>query len=286
MSRGERIADAFKSACLAELAALKPGNVHVFAGGHRLTTGDFMRSAAAAAAPLSAAGARVGPRIFDAIEATHAAVGTNTNLGIVLLCAPLAAAAEAEHADLRSALVAVLDSLDTADADLAFRAIVRAAPAGLGRVERNDVAAPARVTLRDAMANAAERDRIARQYATAYADIFEVGLAGLAAATARGWSDEWAISATYLGFLAGFPDSHVVRKYGIAVAEKVRETAIALHTKLQSAGDPSRITDELLAWDAALKTQSINPGTSADLTVATLFAHRLATILPSERNSD
>jgi triphosphoribosyl-dephospho-CoA synthase len=41
----------------------------------------------------------------------------------------------------------------------------------------------------------------------------------------------------------------------------------------------------LLAWDAALKAKNINPGTSADLTVATLFAHRLATILPSERNS-
>ena len=44
-------------------------------------------------------------------------------------------------------------------------------------------------------------------------------------------------------------------------------------------------SDDLLAWDAALKTDGINPGTSADLTVATLFARRLATILPSERNS-
>jgi triphosphoribosyl-dephospho-CoA synthase len=286
VSKAERIADAFKSACLAELKALKPGNVHVFADGHRLTTEQFVRSAEAAAASLSAAGARVGQRILDAVEATQRAVGTNTTLGIILLCAPLAAAAESDHPDLRSALIDVLDDLDTADADLAFRAIVRAAPAGLGHVDRNDVTQPARVTLRDAMADAADRDRVARQYVTAYADIFEIGLPRLAAAAARAWATEWTILAIYLGFLADFPDSHIVRKYGIEVAENVRKSAIGYHEKLQASWDASRFTDELLAWDAALKARNINPGTSADLTVATLYAHRLATILPSERNSD
>jgi triphosphoribosyl-dephospho-CoA synthase len=286
VTKAERIAEAFKSACLAELRALKPGNVHVFAGGHRLTTEQFTRSADAAAAPLSVPGARVGRRILDAIEATHRAVGTNTNLGIILLCAPLAAAAEKDHPHLRSALTAVLDDLDTADADLAFRAIVRASPAGLGRVAQNDVGEPARVTLRDAMADAVERDRIARQYVTGFADIFEHGLPRLADAIARRWAEEWAILAIYLGFLADFPDSHIVRKYGVEVAEDVRKSAGAFHATLQSAWDPSRLTSELLAWDAALKARNINPGTSADLTVATLFAHRLATILPSERNSD
>jgi len=285
VSRAERIADAFKSACLAELTAHKPGNVHVFADGHRLTPAQFERSAAAAAAPLAAPGARVGRRIFDAIAATHAAVGTNTNLGIILLCAPLAAAAEAASADLRSALADVLDDLDTADADLAFRAIVRASPAGLGHAAENDVSEPARVTLRAAMADAAERDRVARQYVTAFADVFDMGLPRLAAAAARGWPPEWATSAIYLGFLAEFPDSHIVRKYGTAVAEDVRTSAVDFHAKLQSAWDTSRLTNELLAWDAELKARNINPGTSADLTVATLFAHRLATILPSERNS-
>ena len=179
----------------------------------------------------------------------------------------------------------MLDGLDTADAELAFRAIVRAAPAGLGHVAENAVTRPARVTLRHEMAGAAERDRVARQYATGYADIFDLGLPRLAAATAKTWTEEWAIPAIYLGFLADFPDSHIVRKYGSAVAETVRHSAIRFHAELRSSWDPSRLTDDLLAWDAALKAQSLNPGTSADLTVATLFAHRLATILPSERNS-
>jgi triphosphoribosyl-dephospho-CoA synthase len=285
VNRSERIADAFRSACLAELKALKPGNVHVFADGHRLTTEQFVRSADAAAAPLSAHGARVGRRILDAVEATQDAVGTNTNLGIILLCAPLAAAAEGDRAELRAALVDVVDDLDIADADLAFRAIVRASPAGLGHVAENDVTRPARVTLRHAMADAAGRDRVARQYVTAYADVFDLGLPRLAAATAQEWTEEWTILAIYLGFLADFPDSHIVRKYSAAVAKTVQDSAIGFQAKMQSSWDPSRLTDELLAWDAALKAKNLNPGTSADLTVATLFAHRLATILPSARNS-
>jgi triphosphoribosyl-dephospho-CoA synthase len=43
---------------------------------------------------------------------------------------------------------------------------------------------------------------------------------------------------------------------------------------------------ELLAWDAELKREGINPGTSADLTVATLFARRVRNILPPSSNSD
>jgi triphosphoribosyl-dephospho-CoA synthase len=55
---------------------------------------------------------------------------------------------------------------------------------------------------------------------------------------------------------------------------------------MQASGDPSHLLPDLLAWDAALKDREINPGTSADLTVATLFAHRIRNILPSARNSD
>jgi triphosphoribosyl-dephospho-CoA synthase len=275
----ERIADAFRTACVAELDALKPGNVHIFAGGHRMTVEQFVRSADVAAGPLSAPGARVGRRILGAVEATFDAVGTNTNLGIILLCAPLAAAAEFSPSSLRCALADVLNDLDTEDASLAFRAIVRASPAGLGRVE------PARVTLGQAMAEAADRDRIARQYATNYADIFERGQPLLAAAAARGWDRKWRVLAVYLGFLSAFPDSHIVRKHGIAIAEDVQRTATEFLGALKSSRDPAHLDDDLLAWDAALKARNINPGTSADLTVAILFAHRLATILPSARNS-
>ncbi len=274
------IAAAFKAACLDELDAPKPGNVHVFASGHRMTAAEFARSAEAAAAPISQPGTRVGMRILSAVEATFSAVGANTNLGIILLCVPLAVAAEPAPSDLRAALNLVLADLDIEDARLAFRAIVRAAPAGLGRAERHDVFEPATVTLRQAMAAAADRDRIAHQYASGFADVFDLGEPLLAGMSARGSQPHWATLALYLGFLSAFPDSHIVRKHGLAVAETIRGIATSFHRRIEASEPPDRLLPDLLAWDAELKGNAINPGTSADLTVATLFVRRLRTILP------
>jgi triphosphoribosyl-dephospho-CoA synthase len=282
--RPERIAAAFKWACFAELDAPKPGNVHVFAAGHRMTADEFVASAEAAAAPLSAEGTRVGTRILGAVEATFAAIGANTNLGIILLCAPLAAAADAGTSDLRTLLINVLQALDTEDAELAFRAIVRAAPAGLGHSTRHDVFEPATVSLLQAMTEAADRDRVARQYATIFADVFDLGLPLLEAAIRQHVNLKWATLATYLGFLSAFPDSHILRKCGAKTAEEVRRTAATFQASLSVTKHPVQILPELLDWDAELKAHGINPGTSADLTVATLFAQRLQIILPSERN--
>lgn len=284
-SRSEQIADAFKWSCLAELDAPKPGNVHIFAAGHRMTADAFAASADAAAPSISAEGARVGTRILGAVEATFTRVGANTNLEIILLCAPLAAAADADAAELGGSLGKVLQDFDLDDAALAFRAIVRAAPAGLGRSARHDVFEPAKVTLLQAMIEAADRDAIARQYATNFADIFVLGLPLFEAARQRHPEPKWATLTTYLGFLSAFPDSHILRKYDAQTAEQVRRTAAIHLASLQSSTCAAQLLPELLAWDAALKADGLNPGTSADLTVATLFAYRLRTILPSVRNS-
>ena len=285
-SRAERIEAAFRWACLTELDAPKPGNVHAFADGHRMTVDEFVRSADAAAAPLSAQGARVGLRIHRAVMATFAAVGTNTNLGIILLCAPLAAAAERDATNLRNALHQVLQDLNVDDADLAFGSIVRAAPAGLGHSAQHDVFNPATVSLLQAMSEAANRDMVARQYATDFADIFDRGLPLFESVSRSRGEAKWATLATFLGFLSAFPDSHIARKFGAETARCVQGTALNFARMLQAAEQADQLLPALLTWDSALKAKAVNPGTSADLTVATLFAHRLRTILPSVRNSD
>jgi triphosphoribosyl-dephospho-CoA synthase len=279
-TRSDLIAEAFKWACLAELDAPKPGNVHVFADGHRMTAAEFAASADAAAPHVSAAGARVGMRILRAVEATIETVGSNTNLGIVLLCAPLAAAAaEDGKSELRASLADVLQSLDTKDAELAYRAIVLAAPAGLGRSARHDVFGATTVNLLDAMAEAADRDRVAAQYATNFSDIFALGVPRFEQAARRYADLRWATLATYLEFLSAFPDTHIVRKCGPEAACKIRDAAAAFRRLLHATEHPDTLLPDLLAWDAALKADGVNPGTSADLTVATLFASRLKTAL-------
>ena len=60
-----------------------------------------------------------------------------------------------------------------------------ARPGGLGEAPEHDVRAPARVSLREAMAAAAHRDSIASEYATGYAIVFDTGLPLLADALAR-----------------------------------------------------------------------------------------------------
>jgi triphosphoribosyl-dephospho-CoA synthase len=282
------IIDAFIAACRGELDAPKPGNVHVFADGHGMTVDHFLLSAEVAARPLCQHGATVGARIFGAVAATSASVGQNTNLGIILLCAPLAAAADVAEAfggDLRQSLKTTLSGLTRADAEAAFRAIVLANPAGLGASGRHDVREAAQTTLIEAMRQAADRDRIAYQYASDYADVFGIGLKALDAAAGRGWLAPWPAVCVYLAFLAAIPDSHVARKHGEGAAEALRKAAAGVRDGFMSSRDPADSLEGLLDLDRRLKADGLNPGTSADLTVATLFADRLTRILIQHHNN-
>lgn len=282
----QSIAAAFIAACAAELQTPKPGNVHVFADGHGMTAADFLASAEAAAPFIAASQSTVGARIAGAVEATWARVAQNTNLGIVLLCAPLAqAAATAPSADLREETERVLEALDVSDADAAFRAIAHARPAGLGDAPQHDVRAPAQTTLLDAMKAAAGRDRIAWQYANGFNDIFDLGLKTLAEARARVGDATLATLWVYAAFLAAFPDSHIARKQGLEAAETVRAEAARFETNLRSAQGRDAAFELALKFDRVLKRRGLNPGTSADLTVAVLFADCLAAILARTRKN-
>jgi triphosphoribosyl-dephospho-CoA synthase len=277
----DRIAEAYFSACLDELRAPKAGNVHDFSDGHGMTVGDFELSADVTKNWIAHRGARVGERVRGAIAATRRAVDCNTNLGIVLMSAPLARAAEAHGAgDLRGAVGTVLRELGLKDASDVFEAIVLASPAGLGEASENDVRAPATVTLLEAMRSAAHRDRIAWNYANNFADVFDIGVPAFRNALAR-WQDWlWATAAVHFAFMAAFPDTHIFREHGESAAAEAMRHASAVERRLICATEPESLMDEILALDRRLKAEGHNPGTSADLTVATVFAVRLSGGLP------
>jgi triphosphoribosyl-dephospho-CoA synthase len=276
--RAEFGRQAFLHACALDVQARKPGNVSAASPGHRMDAGHFEASAAAAAGPISSAGWPVGERIEAAVRASWQAAGCNTNLGIVLLCAPLLAAFErcgagAGPEGLRAALREVLRSLTVADARAAYRAIALARPGGLGRASEQDVAEAPTVNLREAMALAAHRDRIAWQYLHAYPDVFELGLPAFLAARPAGAGR--ALQAAFLELLAALPDSHIVRKHGDAVAQCV--IAQALPWRARSREGAVLDDDPAFArWDEDLKARGLNPGTSADLCVAVALAAALA----------
>ena len=270
------VAAAVWRACVEELEAPKPGNVSFASAGHGMEADDFVTSARCSAEVLGTPGLSLGERILGSIEATRAAVGCNTNLGIVLLCAPLAQAALEGDPErpLRARLAEVLASAGVEDTERVFAAIRRAAPAGLGKSKHHDVRAPAQAPLVAAMRESEDRDRVARQYARCFEDIFDFGLAALARSRGR-WPDVQAVVALYLTFLARFKDSHIQRKLGSVAAEGVRLEALRLVASLESSKSPEMNIDELARFDCSLKSRGINPGTSADLTVATLLAGTL-----------
>jgi triphosphoribosyl-dephospho-CoA synthase len=273
----EQVARAFHDACLAELDALKPGNVHRFGNEDvGMSVADFETSAKVAAPALAAPGLSVGARIRRSVEATIDAVGHNTNLGIVLLSAPLASAAlDDATGDLRSRLAKVLAGLSVADARETYAAIRYAKPGGLGEARAHDVGAESDVTLLEAMEAAEGRDRIAWNYTHDFADIFGLGLPLLRQAMAEPDSLPFATTSVYLGFLAALPDTLIERKFGMAQALEVQQEAEALAARLSDLVDRKTLEPDLLAFDRSLKARGLNPGTSADLTVATLFAASL-----------
>lgn len=251
------VADCIQLACEWEARARKLGNVHPGARFSDTTYDDFLCSASAIREPMTA-GLSVGDAILAAVRATRAAIGKNTNLGIILLLAPLAHPAPLPN---------TLASLTITDADAAFRAIRIAKPGGLGDAPEQDVAAPPTMTLLEAMALAADRDMIARQYVNEFADVLSLGVSSLTEGLARFGNVEDSILHSQLEWLAAFPDSLIARKRGLAVAEGIRKRAETVRAS-GGIGSP--------AWfdfDRHLRSDgnALNPGTTADLIAASLF---------------
>jgi triphosphoribosyl-dephospho-CoA synthase len=248
-------------ACILEATARKAGNVHRFADFDDVTYLDFILSAAAVAGPIGRARELgIGRAVLGAVEATRTLVGSNTNLGIILLLAPLAAIRDDEHP--RAGAARVLEATTVEDARLVYAAIRRSGAGGLGEAAEQDVGGEPTVHLVAAMRLAADRDLVARQYAENYADVFDLALPTLREQIDAGRPVERAIVATHLAILAERPDTLIARKRGVEVAAEASRRAAAV----RNAGPA-----EFAEFDA----------TSADLVTAALFlALRDGTIDP------
>lgn len=306
-------AQAAQLACLLEVSADKPGNVTWGKPFWDTRYVDFMTSAVAIGPALQEAAQRpVGETILRAVRDTRRFVSTNTNLGMLLLLAPLVKAAGStlptfpkavqrsrwtkyscnhssvsrqsrfcsfregsqEGRGLRAAVGDVLRALSVDDARRAFEAIRLAAPAGLGDSDAHDVhAAAVSATLLEAMRAAQERDAVAREYATDFAITFELGYPALRRFLEDDRRLSSAIVQTALTILAQVPDTLIRRKEGEAVAQDVSQRATAV---LEAGGVFSeRGRAALGAFDRSLRddVHRLNPGTTADLTTASIFVY-------------
>ena len=282
----QELQEYYRAACQLELRALKPGNVGYHAGGHGMQVEQFERSAEASAPALFEADINVGERILRAVKATREQVGDNTNLGIILLVAPIAQALinSASKQRLQDSLEDVLQNLTVEDAVNCYQAINIAEPGGMGEVADQDLSQTPSVTLLQAMKLAAEHDQIAQEYVTNYQNTFRYNLDLYVDYTNRWGHPEWAATAVFLSQLLRQPDSLIIRKKGLLKAQEISDMIAPLANQVLAASDPSRFKNELLSLDGQLKTAGINPGTTADITVATLFVAKLDEVREGEQS--
>ncbi len=256
-------------ACLLEVSAPKAGNVHRGADFEDVTFIDFVASAVAIAPAMDNAPHHgVGRAVREAIESTRALVRTNTNLGTVLLLAPLAAVPRPQP--LASGVRNVLARLTPTDSAEIYDAIRLARPGGLGQVDQMDVAGPAPRDLLAAMEAARERDSVARQYATGFATVFQRVVPLLLADQGPPTLSERIVHAQ-LKLLSRFGDSLIARKCGGATSEQA--AARARQVLAAGAPDDDAYHEALADFDRWLRSDGHqrNPGSTADLITAGLF---------------
>lgn len=268
-------------ACIWEATARKVGNVHPAAAFADTQYMDFVLSAAVLGRQAEFFGTPwLGQGIWRGFEATFRLVGKNTNLGIVLLLAPLAAAAN--HGPIRASLPRVWEFDHVEDAKYVYAAIRLASPGGLGDAPEQDVRDEPTVTLLQAMRLAADRDLVARQYANGFADVFDFGVPTFLAAFERYGCVEAAAIDSQLQWLAAYPDSLISRKNSPPVAADVQRRAAEVQ-RLGGIGTPEGRRAGV-ALDRHLRSDGnrLNPGTTADLITACLFvALRERKVTPS-----
>ena len=258
--------------CLLEVSAPKPGNVSPGMRFRDMSYEDFLVSALAIGPAMGEAGkVPLGITIERALAATRDVTRANTNLGLVLLLTPLAAASILMAGNLRERLQRVLRATTIEDARLVYNAIRSANPGGMGSVSDEDLGEQPKVTLLKAMHLARERDSVAREYATDFEITFDHGVPALRAArrSGLGWLD--AVTEAGLSLLSEVPDTLIARKAGKEVALQVSAEARGV---LEAGGVRSQAGRKALAeFDAGLRDpqNSRNPGTTADLIAAATF---------------
>lgn len=263
-----RLEQIIRDACFLEATARKAGNVHPEASFQHLCYEDFVRSARAVAPVLATSReSGVGASILKAVQATKAVCDHNTNLGIVLLLAPLAAVPEG--VPLREGIGDVLTSLTVEDSRLVFEAIRLAAPRGLGDSETEDVDSEPTKPLVQIMSLAADRDLIARQYATCFEMVFRFSKSFLDNESLQSdWESQ--VIRLQLELMAATPETDILRKCGEAEAKEASHRARAV----LDAGWPEAAARTLFTeFDNWLREEGSrrNPGTAADLVTACLF---------------
>ena len=270
---------AFEYACKLDVFSIKPGNVFLDHPAYGMTHKDFLQSSMACSDIICEQNIDIGEKILESVKASIDVVGCNTNLGIILLCSPIVEAIylDNEHKLQQNNLKKVIDRIDLKQTKTIYKAINLANAGGMGLKDKFDLNTKksSDFILSEAMNFASSYDYIANEYTNYFNNIINT--------ISLNWRNyfklmgnaECATTATFLKLISSNPDSLIARKYGLDTAIEVSGKFKALSDEYCELKNPNIINNKLLLLDSELKIQGLNPGTTADVVVASIFLNRL-----------
>jgi len=264
-----------KFVCDTEIKSLKPGNVHKYSEGHGMNLKDFLKSSLIISKCLTKNNLDLGKKILISVNEIQNKIKKNTNLGIILMLSPIATIVQEEGVISKEELLKKIKSLikkqNIKNSIPIFKAISLTSPGGLGFSKKYDVNELPNTNLYKAMEFAKKKDLIARQYCNGFEDIYKIGIPAYKKFYNKWGKVDWALTGVYLTFLKKFNDSHIVRNKGNKIATSIKKEAKKYYFFLKRNKNLTKIKKKLLIFDKKLKSKRINPGTIADLAVATLL---------------
>ena len=265
----------------------KPGNVHrtrdfpdmefedfVISG---IVIGDTIREACS---DVDIDNPRLGRYILQAVSETDRWIKNNTNLGIVMMTTPIAVAAVISDSfdDIRQNVKLLMCNTSVDDACDLYDAINIADAGGMGDQDEYDVASESakeelrenNQTMYDVLKISAPWDVLAREMTSDMPAVFEIGYPTYHELK-ESKSKNDACVLTFLTILSQVPDTLISRKYGSDEALK-----ISMMTRdLLNLKNDSDFWDKVKDFDEFLYKNKYNPGTTADLTAASIFVSYL-----------
>lgn len=264
----------------------KPGNVHrtrdyddmvfedfVISG---IVIGDAVREACT---DVDVENPRLGKYIKDAVAETDRWINNNTNLGIIMMTTPIAVAAAISDSfdELRPNIVKLMANTTVDDACDLYDAINIAAAGGMGEVDEYDVTSDSakdelrknNQTMYDVLKISASFDMLGREMTSDMPIVFELGYPTYHELKEKSLNE--ACVMTFLTILSQVPDTLIYREEGEDASLKV-----SMMTKdLLKFKDDSDFAEKLAEFDDYLYDNGYNPGTTADLTAASIFVSNL-----------
>ncbi|KAA5545361.1 triphosphoribosyl-dephospho-CoA synthase [Roseiconus nitratireducens] len=277
----ESQADAIRWACILEATAPKAGNVFPGRSFPDLRYVDFVTAAEITAEAFDRSAKPFSRTVCRIVESIADQIGSNVNLGILLLLGPLVQADNSPHGpdDLsiwQESVANVLHSLTPEDSRNLYAAIRAAAPGGMGVATQMDLSGPPPKSFLAAMRSAKSRDRIAENYADGFTDLFQTVVPILRESLQQRGDVLAGIADAHLHLLAERPDTLILRKFGPEAARDVQRKVPADRQDPRAIEDFDRFLRQsesvpAAAIQTALPRHPYNPGTTADLIAAALY---------------